>query len=137
MSFIGARTIYTVLIAFAVTLTLPISAYFLFSRLLAPRVTRDNAGIVLDQFQAELDSGQSIIHDPITAANVADRAYREKMHGIAVDGWDNPLRILAVVQGNNCTLTVLSAGPDGAFGTGDDVSAERSFDLSPRKVNSP
>jgi hypothetical protein len=118
------------LIAFAVTLTLPFGLYFGFSRLLAPRITRDNAGIVLDEFQVALDSGENIIHDPLTATQVADRAYREKMKGVAVDGWDNPFRISAVITGKSCLLTVLSAGPDSAFGTGDDVKIERVFDLA-------
>jgi len=128
-----AKTAWTVLIAFAITLTLPFSAYFVFSRLMAPMFTRDNMGIVLDQFQAALDKGNLIIHDPATAATVAERAYREKMRGPPVDGWANLMRISAVVQGDSCQLTVLSAGPDGAFGTGDDLSMQRSFDLHPAK----
>jgi len=133
----GTRTFLTVLIAFAVTLPLPFIAYFGFTRLMAPKITRDNAGIVLDLFQAALDKGDAIIHDPVTAATVADQAYRAKMDGPPVDGWANLMRISAVIHGDSCAMTVLSAGPDGAFGTRDDIAIQRSFDLSKPKAKSP
>ncbi len=129
----NAKTFRTVLIAFAVTLPLPFAAYFVFGKLMTKMITRDNAGIVFDQFQAALDQGDIIIHDPMTAANVADRAFRAKMGGPPVDGWANLMRISAVIHGNSCQMTVLSAGPDGAFGTADDMSMVRSFDLSEPK----
>ncbi len=124
------KTLRTILVAFAVTLPLPFVAYFCFSKLMAPKITRDNAGLVLDEFQAALDKGEIIIHDPMTAADVAGRAYTEKMSGPPVDGWATLMRISAVIHGNTCEMTVLSAGPDRAFGTGDDVATERSFELS-------
>jgi hypothetical protein len=38
------------------------------------------------------------------------------------------------VEGSQCVLTVLSAGPDGAFGTADDVSLQQTFDLTVKKA---
>jgi hypothetical protein len=67
---------------------------------------------------------------------VADRAYREK-GGVLVDGWSNPMRISAVVQGDSCELILLSAGQDGAFGTADDFTVRKTFDLSKPKPKSP
>jgi hypothetical protein len=137
MTPIRARTVWTVLIAFAITLTLPFTAYFVFSKLMTRMITRDNAGIVFDQFQAALDKGGVFIHDSASAVSVAERAYLEKASGTALDGWSNPMRISAIVQGNSCQLIVLSAGADGAFGTADDISMTRSFDLSRPGAKSP
>jgi predicted P-loop ATPase/GTPase len=137
MSVTRARTFLTVLIAFAITLPLPFAAYFGFKLIMTKVVTRDNAGIVFDQFQETIDQGLVVIHDSFTAANVADQAYRLKMHGPAVDGWADPFRITAVVKGDSCQLTVVSAGPDGAFGTADDIRMERTFDLSKPRAKSP
>jgi hypothetical protein len=132
-----ARTFWTVLIAFAITLPLPFAAYFGFKLIMTKVVTRDNASVVFDQFQEAISQGSVIIHDPFMAASVADQAYRLKMHGPAVDGWADPMRITAVVKGNSCQLTVISAGPDGAFGTADDIRMQRTFDLPNPKAKSP
>lgn len=137
MSSVRLKTAWTVLIALAITLSLACAAYFIISRTMARMITRDNAGIVFDQFQAVLDKGEVIIHDPATAASVAERAYREKMSGPPVDGWANLMRISAVIHGNSCQMTVQSAGPDGAFGTADDMLMQRTFDLSRPRAKSP
>jgi hypothetical protein len=130
----AAKTFWTVVISFALTAILPISAYLVFKLLMTRMITRDNAGEVFDQFQAVLDQGAIIIHDPYMAASVADKAYRAKEAAAAIDGWNNPMRITAVVNGDSCQLTVTSAGPDGAFGTADDMPMQRTFDLSKTKA---
>jgi hypothetical protein len=129
---IRARTVWTVLIAFAVTGILPVSAYLFFQKHLAPTVTRDNANTCFQAFQATLDKGDVIIHDSYTATSVADRAYHET-NGILVDGWNNPMRISAKLDSNSCELILLSAGQDGAFGTADDFTVRKTFDLSVHK----
>jgi hypothetical protein len=129
---IHASTIWTVLIAFAVTGMLPVGSYYFFKHLMTGTVTHENARVVFEEFQKKLDQG-AIIRDPLTAEHVADIAYREKEKTGALDGWDNPMRIAAVMQGKSCKLIVTSAGPDAAFGTADDIPMEKTFDMSGRK----
>jgi hypothetical protein len=129
----NAKSFFTFLIAGVFFISLPVVVFFIFRFFMARMITTDNAGIVFDEFQGVLDKG-AIIRDPLMAADVAGQAYREKMKQTALDGWGRPFRIHSSVRGSRCELKIESAGPDGAFGTGDDVSLERTFDLPAAKV---
>jgi hypothetical protein len=126
-----AKNIQTVAVCLALTATVPPAIYFAFTALMSRFITRDNAGIVFDQFQKALDAG-NIVNDSAAASDVATTAYWKKTQAIPLDGWGHQVRISAVVQKNNCRMKILSAGSDGAFGTSDDVAIERSFDLAAR-----
>jgi hypothetical protein len=126
------KNLWTILICAIVAVLLPITAYTIIRASLAKMITDDNASIVFTEFQTALDHG-STVRDPITAAAVANQAYREKTTGILVDGWGKPMHIYAEIHGTSCELNIQSAGPDGNFGDSDDVTNEKTFDLSPGK----
>jgi hypothetical protein len=130
----GVKTFWTIFICAAIAVSLPITLYTIVRRSMARMITNDNAGIVFTEFQNALDHG-SAVRDPISAAAVADQAYREKMTGILVDGWGKPMHIYAEIHGTSCDLNIQSAGPDGNFGDSDDVTNEKTFDLLPAKKN--
>jgi hypothetical protein len=130
---ISAKSYWSFVIALPIFLLLPVIAFFGFRYFMARMITRDNAGIVFEQFQVALDKG-AIIRDPMMAADVAELGYRDRMHGLPVDGWGHPFRIEGSISGNSCVLTVQSAGPDGSFGTGDDVSLSQTFELHESKA---
>jgi len=97
MSRITAKSVWTFLIAGVFFVSLPIGVFYTFRFFMARMITRDNAGIVFDQFQETLDKG-AIIHDGMVAADIADQDYREKMNQTALDGWGKPFRIQGSVQ---------------------------------------
>jgi hypothetical protein len=125
-----AKTFWTILACATVAVLLPVTAYTIIRKSMARMITDDNASIVFSEFQAALDKG-STVRDPITAASVANQAYRDKTSGILVDGWGKPMHIYADIHGASCDLNIQSAGPDGNFGDSDDVTIEKTFDLSP------
>jgi hypothetical protein len=127
-----AKTFWTILITASIAVLLPITIYHIVRASMARMITDDNASIVFSEFQTALDHG-STVRDPITAAAVANEAYREKTTGILVDGWGKPMHIYAEMHGTSCDLNIQSAGPDGNFGDSDDVTIEKTFDLSPGK----
>jgi hypothetical protein len=132
MNFSTVKSVGRFLFWGIVFISLPIGVFFTFRFFMARLITKDNAQAVLDQFQAALDKG-AIVRDGNMASDVAANGYREIMHGIPVDGWGNPFRIDGTVHGDNIDLTVKSAGPDGAFGTSDDVQFTRTFENKDRK----
>jgi hypothetical protein len=111
---------------------LPVGLVMAVKALMGPMITRDNASIAFREFQSAIDTGAQI-RDPRTATAVATEAYRNKTGGILLDGWNHPMHIYAVVQGTTCQLNIQSAGPDGNFGDGDDLTIEKQFDLVPGK----
>jgi len=127
-----AKTFWTIFMCAAIAVLLPVTAYTVIRKSLARMITDDNASIVFSEFQNALEHG-STVRDPITAAAVANQAYREKTSGIVVDGWGKPMHIYAEIHGTSCDLNIQSAGPDGNFGDSDDVTIKKTFDLSPGK----
>jgi hypothetical protein len=127
-----AKTFWTILITGSIAVLLPIVLVKIVRASMGRLITDDNAGIVFTQFQEAINEG-AVIHDPITAAAAANEAYEKKTHGILVDGWAKRMNVFAAVEGNSCQLNIQSAGPDGNFGTKDDVTIEQTFDISPVK----
>lgn len=123
-----AKTLWTILIAGTIAVLLPITLVHILRSTMGRMITNDNANIVFQEFQLAIDHG-SEIHDPRSAAAIAQQAYVEKTKLVLLDGWGNPMHIYAVLQGNSCELNIQSAGPDGKYGTSDDVSIERTFEL--------
>jgi hypothetical protein len=130
---ISTRSLYTFFMTSIVAVSLPIGIFFAIRFFMARIITRDNADMIFMQF-AETLKGGAMIRDGYMAAEVADHAYHQKMNQTALDGWGKPFRIRGKVDDNHCVLTVLSAGPDGAFGTADDVSLQQTFSLSATKA---
>ena len=129
MSVINRRSVLTFFICAVIFISLPIGVYFTFKSVGSRMITQDNAGIVFDEFQAALDKG-AMIHDNALAIDVAEQSYHERMHQYALDGWGRQFRFYASAKGSTCVLTLQSAGPDGTFGTADDISLSRTYDLS-------
>jgi hypothetical protein len=126
------RNVGTVILCLVIAVSLPLTLIGIFRAMMSRFITRDNASIIFDQFQSALDHG-SVVRDSVAVSDVATTAYWNKTQAIPLDGWGHQVRISGVVHGNSCQMTVLSAGSDGAFGTGDDVAFQRSFDLTAKK----
>ena len=70
MNPVMVRNVRTVIICLAIAVTLPLTLIGFFRALMSRFITRDNAGIVFDQFQAALDHGV-VVGDSNAASDAA------------------------------------------------------------------
>ncbi len=123
------KTFWTILISGSIAVALPVAGVYLVRLMMARMITKDNAGVVFSQFQIAINHG-NLIYDPVTAAAVAEQAYRDKTSAVLLDGWGKRMHVYAVIQDKTCALHVQSAGPDGNFGGSDDLDIEQTFELT-------
>jgi hypothetical protein len=124
------RPILTATLVFVVIFGLICLTFIVLRRVFAPGVTRANAEMVFDAFDAVVKKGDVAIDDDKLAGEIAAEAFRKQTDSAPLDGWGHAMRVSATLTGDSCAVTVRSAGADNVFDTADDVVCEQIFDVS-------